>query len=63
MTDLLGKTCAINCNYDKAFEQAVSERIRVLKARGLEAHTRIKGGSLIVVKRRPKRSRLTGEPR
>lgn len=31
--------------------------LALLKRHGLEAHTKIKGGSLILVKRRPKRNR------
>ncbi len=48
---------------DPAFEKAIVGLMQYLKQTGQQAHTKIKGGSLIIVKRRPRRSRLTGEAR
>lgn len=46
-----------------ADDKTFAELSKWLKANKLECHTKLKGGSFILVKRRPRKSRLTGEPR
>lgn len=46
---------------DPEFEKALVGLMVYLKETKQECHTKLKGGSFIIVKRRPSRSRLTGE--
>lgn len=48
---------------DIEFEKTLVKLMEWLKETKQECHTKIKGGSFIVVKRHPRKSRITKEPR
>lgn len=48
---------------DVEFERVLVALMVELKRTGMECHTKIKGGSFIIVKRRPRKSRLTNDNR
>lgn len=48
---------------DPAWDRTIAGLVVWLRKNRMQAHTYAKGGSLILKPRRPKRSRLNGQPR